>query len=865
MQQKPSENGVQIDNLLTMALQQRSLERSKLQLVLLALLGAVSSITTLLSMFAPPCHVPAVLLISAAMLLFFCWHAAHSTGLHISMLLFLLCYVAVFIWQREQAACGMVCILNAGYQAIHMTDWSYFELPAGADPEYCTTLLLCLVLMPMLWLLGYAVIRFQNFLLSLLVTFPFVEIGFFFGIVPTHLPAFGLFGFWCGMAAVQIAGAGNARPNGKAGFQRRRNTFFPVTTMRFLLPEFSGVLTAVIVIAAAVLCDAALTAAHYERPYRVKQLRSDFQHYVASIDWSDLSSLVPDIFPEQPGDETDDKVDLGSSDQREFAEETVSRAYFTDIPEGRIYLRFAAYSQYSRSTWTRLPDDIQDPVFTSFDRLGLYPPEFLYYTAAPVSGRMIGMTLEHPNEVLSRCVPYGYAETELVTCSADDISRTAADRYTLFGGDNYEQLLQQCAYTQTTVGELLSHCPPEQAERLAPLTEGRTEATLCLPENGLGTGSMVLPDKRAEAAILSACGYEEFVREHYLGVPQSAAMDSVRAGYADLLDGFDAASADPAAVILEMQLLRERLCAQVSYSLAPGKTPPSRDFVSYFLLENRKGYCTHYATAAVLLCRMAGIPARYCEGYMLDAPPMPDTDSGGRPCYSIEILDSNAHAWCEVYLDGIGWIPFEFTYSYFTPPVFTQEEEPTEATEPVTEPIPVPTAAPEPVTPAETAAPTAAAPLPVPTEPAAPQGNPLRIVLPLLGGLLLIGTVLLGFIAARSYALRRRRRLLQDPARSAQTAWRYFLALLRECGADTDARTTADLADSAHAACGSYLSGAALDAALDAGKKLCYSPHGLNADELRTLIRTGRHLAAAYYRASGPLRRLRLKWIRHYL
>ncbi|MFR6496913.1 MAG: transglutaminase-like domain-containing protein [Ruminococcus sp.] len=48
-----------------------------------------------------------------------------------------------------------------------------------------------------------------------------------------------------------------------------------------------------------------------------------------------------------------------------------------------------------------------------------------------------------------------------------------------------------------------------------------------------------------------------------------------------------------------------------------GKTPRTRDFVNFFLLENQKGYCVHYATAGTILARHLGIPARYCEGYLV--------------------------------------------------------------------------------------------------------------------------------------------------------------------------------------------------------------------------------------------------------
>lgn len=52
--------------------------------------------------------------------------------------------------------------------------------------------------------------------------------------------------------------------------------------------------------------------------------------------------------------------------------------------------------------------------------------------------------------------------------------------------------------------------------------------------------------------------------------------------------------------------------------MEPGKLKNGEDFVNKFLNETKKGYCTHFASAAVLMFRYMGIPARYVEGYVCD-------------------------------------------------------------------------------------------------------------------------------------------------------------------------------------------------------------------------------------------------------
>ncbi len=75
-----------------------------------------------------------------------------------------------------------------------------------------------------------------------------------------------------------------------------------------------------------------------------------------------------------------------------------------------------------------------------------------------------------------------------------------------------------------------------------------------------------------------------------------------------------------------------------------------------FLSQYREGKCTHYATAATLLFRTLGIPARYVEGYLVKdakAGVWNDVISGGK--------NNMGHAWVEVYIDYLGWVPVEVT------------------------------------------------------------------------------------------------------------------------------------------------------------------------------------------------------------
>jgi transglutaminase-like putative cysteine protease len=77
------------------------------------------------------------------------------------------------------------------------------------------------------------------------------------------------------------------------------------------------------------------------------------------------------------------------------------------------------------------------------------------------------------------------------------------------------------------------------------------------------------------------------------------------------------------------------------------------DPVDEFLFDTRRGFCEHYASAFVVLMRVAGIPARVVTGYQ-----------GGEfnPVGNYLIVrQSDAHAWAEVWLGDKGWVRIDPT------------------------------------------------------------------------------------------------------------------------------------------------------------------------------------------------------------
>jgi transglutaminase-like putative cysteine protease len=115
--------------------------------------------------------------------------------------------------------------------------------------------------------------------------------------------------------------------------------------------------------------------------------------------------------------------------------------------------------------------------------------------------------------------------------------------------------------------------------------------------------------------------------------------------------------------------IQQYLRADGGFTYSLTLAPPARDqfgnIAGYDALTNflvtKQGYCVQFATAMVMMSRAAGIPARMDIGFL------PGTQSKG----VWTVIAADAHAWPELYLDGIGWTRFEPTPRGTPPPYAT--------------------------------------------------------------------------------------------------------------------------------------------------------------------------------------------------
>ncbi len=292
-------------------------------------------------------------------------------------------------------------------------------------------------------------------------------------------------------------------------------------------------------------------------------------------------------------------------------------------------------------------------------------------------------------------------------------------------------------------------------------------------------GYIPLDDSPSRLGNIPTLSEQEEAYGAYLEVPEDVSGDLLvwfTQAMEELENSGDPIRADAtgeyAGELNTVSIIAQLLERNATYDLRTPRTPSEEDFVTYFLEESHRGYCVHFASAATLLLRTQGIPARYVSGYVTTLSPV---FTSGMELYTARVVDSNAHAWVEIYLYGYGWYPVEVT------PTSTGDT-PNQSPPPVasTAPSSAPTATPAPATPTPT--PTVA--------PETPDRGGIQLRLDWLVWVMPVVVVAVGLWLTRRLRYRLWRKMGQDKDTNAAVlkVYRWF-GLLERLGGKAGAET----------------------------------------------------------------------------
>ena len=687
-------NGIVICDSIVMSVKKKRPDLRSIEAVAIALVGYISSAMAFLTMFDFNYSRIALLLSAFAFASVYitlaligkkgAWIAAGTTIPGMLFAVRIIDYISL----------GYKYMYNVIYKTSFHTQISYYKHLKPDLEKVSVTAFFVFVM----WVLAIVIFIFTvyrpNAIPPLIVTFPMVEIGLYNGINISIFWGILLVAYWLALFAMTATDIGEYS-GGNSGFVRKNNLFFPKRHMRLKVTEKCGLLIIGEVFAVALISTVFLRVTHYQRSDELNRKRTAVRDAVNSFSIDDFAGSISNITNAFGIDFEFDTHDLGNVDKLKYKDTTDLIVTFEKRVDTAVYLKDYTGSVYSNNKWDSFPEtDYSAPVFDDFRKYSVYPQLFPYTfntidsnsTFSYENKIWIDSKLKNTNRSFA---PYGTNNSGISEYKHDSdvVSKKKKDNeyvYT-FSPVNCRNAAKTLTDESRTMINLTSIYDKKTRERITEYCDAHgynTEASYFTFDSELPLSATI--EMNAPDALLTAMiqeDYEDYVYAHYLDYPDTPELKEVRDKMASLLEKrSDPASAEAAEFIRHngkscrdltameklnvMDALREAVASQVQYSLDPGRTPGNRDFVNYFLLENHKGYCTHFATSGVMLARMAGIPARYATGYVIVTDDFCDDNLDSSGSYTITVKDNRSHAWLEIYLNGYGWVPYEFTAGY---------------------------------------------------------------------------------------------------------------------------------------------------------------------------------------------------------
>lgn len=545
---------------------------------------------------------------------------------------------------------------------------------------YDITLLMIMIIIPVVAMLAVAVIR--NRLVSIvgILLFLPVIICFAFGLIPSERY----------LIAYLIAVLYMSR----SSFHSRKFSNRDQKLLLHRINSGAAIWLSMISLTIFFLIKLFVSEDKYASIPEIKETKQELQNAMFNFTWEDFTGAFSDIylFPNQRAVGGLSGGQLGKVGKVEYTESEQLRitAPKSEVSQG-VYLKGYVGSVYTGSKWDehteevrkdykRLTENFTDKQFNPVNLLELFIDYNIRYAYLDQSrsNNVMSVEYEHANKDYIY-LPYvtNYPELENINYVQDLYAapKKKKKNYTVnFDGSIFNSFSFQTLFNYVVLSGQSFHLGDNsENERL--YQEFVHDAYTQLPEEGVEKLINEFSQVQVDTSIRLESIVDPFTKQK---------LPFQNINY----------NREYAYQISKIQYVLDYLNSNTSYSLSPGKLPSGKDFVEYFLYESKKGYCSHYASAATLMLRAMNVPARYVEGYAVtpmdieqniistskaetEEKTSKESSFNSSNSYinatfqvvtdntviEFSVKDYNAHAWVEVYFDGIGWIPVDFTPS----------------------------------------------------------------------------------------------------------------------------------------------------------------------------------------------------------
>ncbi len=609
--------------------------------------GTYGSLMCFASSFDMEIYVPILVMICISLSIIFAGMYIYKWTKYVAYLAIL--FMSIFFLTDSYRAInsGMSAIFNICLDRIN----DVFPLPKIKnysefidDRVYTVTMALCVISLLMMLILNIVVSEYMNVILFFLFTFPLMQIGLYFGFQPDVFPMIILMGSWLIVLVMRMTGAYDGLSNkmsAKTVVKKNVHHYGFVTDPGNC--AMIGITAGGVILAFILVLGLLVPKKDFAISTFADRWKEATNQPVKNVLTYGLASLFPSNSVRGAAG------DIANVKSISFDGKTDLEVTMANIGEDRYYLKSFTGQEYLpyRYKWTNNSfaietDTISYGATENADTRAYYnlPAEMIKFD---MENEKKLLPLKHKVEVKivdDQMLDQGDLLVPYYALSDSDMVLSAPG--TVFAKSPTDTMVY------TTYSMNLDVTNRRYFEKLSYLYTG---------------------DDVKKSLEVSKDYYENVILEYYLQVPEEN-----KEVLKEICKQHGFRAEDPDVVRKVVEMLRD----EYDYTVKPGRVPGGEEYVNYFLTNNKKGYCVHFATSATLLFRYLGIPARYVEGYVVDwydmvrGEVLTDEDAAnwleGGNVENIDVVrasisDANGHAWVEIYYPDFGWVPIEVTNS----------------------------------------------------------------------------------------------------------------------------------------------------------------------------------------------------------